>query len=358
MLAEARLTVPRQMQDITPDWLTQALQKRFPGVAVRSVGTGTEIHGTATKLQLLVDYAETGGGNPPSTMWYKGGLEQHSFTDDMLIVYAAEAAFYRDLADEISITIPKALAAHLDETNNHSFVILEDLLTSGATFGHVSRPVTPDRARQFVVELARLHSRFWNSEQLRDTPWLKGGGSLLQSCEVLMSEATWERCQALPRGQFVRGRLKDFTTMREGVLRALRTDAERAHCLVHGDSHIGNTYQTASGGCGFLDWQSTSYGFWAHDVTYFLITALTIEDRRACERDLLRAYLEELRANGVVLAEEEAWLEYRRHAIYCCSWSMCLPEWQTEETCRLVTERAITAAEDLDALAAWEGGPR
>jgi aminoglycoside phosphotransferase (APT) family kinase protein len=165
-----------------------------------------------------------------------------------------------------------------------------------------------------------------------------------------MSQETWHRSMQLPRGRFVTGRLRDFDVMRGSVLNILRSDSGHALCMVHGDSHIGNTYRLGGGEWGLLDWQSSFYGVWAHDVTYLLITALTIEDRRQNERELLSYYLSRMQEHGIAIGWDAAWRDYRRHTFYACSWSMCLPEWQAEETCCLVTERAIAAAIDLDSL--------
>ena len=46
------------------------------------------------------------------------------------------------------------------------------------------------------------------------------------------------------------------------------------------------------GRMGLCDWQCVSAGHWSLDVAYALTTLLTIEDRRAWERDLLARYLE------------------------------------------------------------------
>jgi aminoglycoside phosphotransferase (APT) family kinase protein len=138
--------------------------------------------------------------------------------------------------------------------------------------------------------------------------------------------------------------------MRSRVLNVLRSDSERPVCFVHGDAHIGNTFAIPDQEVGFLDWQSSFHGVWAHDVTYFIVTALTVEDRRRSERDLLEEYVAQMHGLGVSLDRDEAWREYRHHVFYACSWSMCLPEWQPEETICLVTERAIAAAADLDSL--------
>ena len=48
----------------------------------------------------------------------------------------------------------------------------------------------------------------------------------------------------------------------------------------------------------FFDWEAVQTGNWAQDVAYHLATVLSIEDRRAHERELLGHYLAELAAHG------------------------------------------------------------
>ena len=67
--------------------------------------------------------------------------------------------------------------------------------------------------------------------------------------------------------------------------------------LLHGDAHIGNTYVLPGGDVGFLDWQVTRRGNWSQDVGYFLMGAMTEEDRRAHEFTLVDDYFGALDAS-------------------------------------------------------------
>ena len=52
-------------------------------------------------------------------------------------------------------------------------------------------------------------------------------------------------------------------------------------CLVHGDTHLGNTYFLPDGQCGLLDWQLMGRGHPMHDVSYIIATALSIAENIA-----------------------------------------------------------------------------
>src|SRR4029079_14410038 len=60
--------------------------------------------------------------------------------------------------------------------------------------------------------------------------------------------------------------------------------------VLHGDPHIGNLFDD-HGRTGFLDWGIMRVGAAMRDASYFLMMAMSVEDRRLHERELLRHYL-------------------------------------------------------------------
>jgi aminoglycoside phosphotransferase (APT) family kinase protein len=120
--------------------------------------------------------------------------------------------------------------------------------------------------------------------------------------------------------------------------------------LLHGDPHPGNTYGLADGTTGFYDWQLVRSGTWAHDVGYFVISALTVADRRAHERELLAGYLDALTRLGVPRPDrDDAWRLYRRTPVFgLASWLHTLSGggFQPTETCLATIERFAAAYAD------------
>jgi len=351
-----QVDLPQSVEAIDAAFLSSALAVRYPGTVVTSVARGTVIHGTATKVRLMLDYDDAGHAHGlPPTLWYKGGLEAHSQGEHMLSVYAAEAAFYRDVAPRLSMTLPKCYFVHTDHATGRSAMLLEDMLTRNARFGHVTQPASPKLAANVLGQFARLHGAFWKSNALAGNKALASGGETLAGFVAAHNCApdNWARCLTLPRARFVTGALRDRDRIAPVVQRMLAEDRTRYTSLVHGDAHLGNVCILPGENACFLDWQTAMLGFWAHDVAYFLAGALTVEDRRAHERELIRHYVAELNHAGGRLEEPEAWLEYRRHALYAFCWFGCPPEWVPEEMNCLYTERAVAAVRDLDSLACW-----
>ncbi|MGA2397104.1 MAG: hypothetical protein ABSG30_03435 [Steroidobacteraceae bacterium] len=48
-----------------------------------------------------------------------------------------------------------------------------------------------------------------------------------------------------------------------------------------------------------MPWQLVLKASWAYDYSYFMISSLSIADRRHLEKDMLRFHLSELEAHGV-----------------------------------------------------------
>lgn len=347
---------PQELEAVDAAFVENALADAFPGTKVTALHHGSVIRGTATKIRLLLDYNDVGHGHGlPPTMWFKGGLEAHSSGEDMMSVYATEAAFYRDIAPTLDLTLPRAFAVEIDAQTGRSWMLLEDMLARNARFGYATRPASAKLAASVLEQLARLHGAHWNDPTLRGHPALGSGGETLSAFlkTYLFHQENWDRCKTLPRGDCLNDELSDLPRMSALVETMLAEDRARANCIVHGDAHLGNVCILPGDAASFLDWQTVMTGFWAHDISYFLTAAMTTEDRRAHERDLIEHYRTTLNSAGGSLTSEEAWHEYRRHALYTYCWFPCNPEWQPEEVSATNTRRAVAALHDLDTLSLW-----
>lgn len=352
----AGISPPESIEAISAEWMTAALRINFPGTEVTSVTIGTVIHGTATKVRMLLTYNDEGHRHRlPPTMWLKAGYEPHS--EQQMAVYAGETCFYRDLAGDLQIGCPTAFFSHTDSVTSGSTLLLEDLMARNATFGNATRPIDPAQAAAVLDLLATLHARYWRDPLLDALGWLNGGGALLESGvpEMVYGKANFDRMLTLPRGAFIDPALRDRGRQHALLVRLLEYGRDHAHCLVHGDPHLGNSFWLPDGKPGFLDWQTAMHGYWAHDVAYFVVTSLAIADRRHAERDLIDHYLRRMREGGVTeLSFEGAWLDYRRHAFYALNYAYCPPELQVEAICAANAERVSAALIDLRSIEAWD----
>jgi hypothetical protein len=126
--------------------------------------------------------------------------------------------------------------------------------------------------------------------------------------------------------------------------------------LLHGDAHIGNTYVLPDGEIGFLDWQVVRRGNRSQGVDYFLVSALSEQDRRSQERELLQVYRSYLQVPKYELpTAEQAWMQYRATPAYGMAvWLSTLGTdgWQSREISTVLSERFADAFVELDTVSA------
>ncbi len=202
-----------------------------------------------------------------------------------------------------------------------------------------------------LTQLASLHAAWWGEGLVPGIPDFEGSNAL---GAVLMEAGYWETCVDGPTGVHLPPRFRDRETTRPWVEELWRRDALRPRAFCHGDAHLGNTYVTAAGGAGFLDWGGVKAGHWAREVCYFLVGALGIDDRRDHDQEMLRGYLDALAGCGAdpVPTWDEAWLTYRQHCVHGLLWFLCPTQMQPVEIINASVERFAVAATDheVDAL--------
>ena len=184
---------------------------------------------------------------------------------------------------------------------------MEDVVASGAVPNIATSPISVDEVARGLDELAELHRGFWNHLPPRLSwvrPWrIQHGWALLALIGGIKGPRRLDKAGRLDI-------LPEPVRRWDQCLRAERSATLPAgpQTLLHGDTHIGNTYTMPDGAVGFLDWQLVRRGNWSHDVGYFITSALTEVDRRGHERELLAYYLDAL---GIPMAPDDAWRTYQ-----------------------------------------------
>lgn len=346
--------LPLVPQDVTAQWLGDALAQRFPGTRVEQLDISEILWGTGTKMMASVTYNEAGRAHGlPEALCIKAGLAEHR--ELVKFCYQTEARFFAELAPRLTLGLPHILyaAANADQ----GMVVMEDLRPTGARLCRVQQPLTRDQAAAFLDDMASLHARWWNSPALADDGelgWLMRHDPLPDEAwgdfgRGQLQPETWAHYMGLPRSLGIPAVCRDRETIHAALQDLRRVGEQGPRCVIHGDAHLGNMYLTRDGRPGFLDWQTTRRGHWAHDVAYFYISALDPLDRRAWEKDLIAGYLAALARHGVAAppSEAEAWRAIRAHIVYGLFYWMVNPvEWQAEENNAATAPRFGWAAVD------------
>ena len=351
--ARAPMPLPTTPEAVDADWLTHAMTDRHPGVRVAAVHVTAVRQVTNTHVGLRVEYDEAAGA--PEHLFCK--MPPLDPQRRALIARTGmgprEARVYAELAPFLGFRVPHVAVALHDDADNSFVLVMEDLVQSGCTVSDGTVGIAPDSAARALEDLAELHARFEDPARRAEVPWIRGTSPDTSYGAVLLRQGLDHH----------RDRLSDsFAAIAELYIdrpAKLQEVWQRGPSTVlHGDPHIGNLFDD-HGRTGFLDWGVVKVGAPIRDAGYFLMMAMSIEDRRAHERDLLRHYLEARHALGAVeISFDEAWLAYRLHAAYtvpaCCQ-IVTFPEDATEAR-RVFAEaflaRTEAALDDLDALSA------
>jgi hypothetical protein len=344
-----KVLVPDTLEELlSPTWLTSALDPRFPGLQIASVTPGPVISRVSTNARFRIQCA---GGMPVGLspdLCAKGYFTEvgRAFRQ----IGESEACFYRDIAASTGMRTLKAVYAEVDAATRDAVVITEDVVAQGATFLDARSDYMPDQAAESLAELAKLHASTWGNPVHARTACL---ASRLETylgrrgIDDVRGNFEGPIGSGVPQGTRDAQRLVD--AFRE---LAKETGSASPWSVIHGDAHVGNLYLDRGGRPSFVDWQLVQRGPWYLDVGYHIASALTVEDRRGAERDLVAHYLDRLAAGGIeVPSWDDAWLGVRRGIVYgFFLWSITLKV-DPAVTSRLL-ERLGTAVADHDAFEA------
>ena len=304
---------------VTPAWLTAVLRRagRLDSAQVDHfdptiVGTGQM--GASVRYTLKYDRDAPQAPRSVVCKFASDDLISRS-TGVAMRTYEVEVNFYGQLARTVDIRTPACHFADIDLATGEFVLVMEDLAPS--VQGDQLAGCTPDQAALAMDELAKLHAPRWNDRRLADLAWLNRNtpATLEVSASLLpgLLPGFVERYAARLEPEY----LALGEQLMTNIGTWLRGRAE-PFVIQHGDYRLDNMlFGTPAGGYPLtvVDWQTVVWGPPLADASYFLGAGLTVEDRRAHERALLRQYYDALRARGIEgLSWERCWRDYRRYA--------------------------------------------
>jgi hypothetical protein len=304
--------LPRTAGEIDAAWLGRALSGRHPGVRVARVEIVARHEATNGHARLRVGYDEAAGA--PEAVFCK--LLPSDPARRPAIAKTGmgrrEALFYQRLAPTLAMRVPEVYFARCDERDGSFLLLLEDLVATGCRVPDGRTGVAPDAAARALEDLAGLHRRFEDPARRRaEAEWVPAPLHDPSYGATFLRHGLDRHRERLSHAY---AEIAALYVARADALHALWQEGPTS--VIHGDTHIGNLFDDG-GRIGFLDWGIVSVDAVLRDASYFLCMALSVEDRRRCERDLLRHYLGALRAGGgTAIGFDAAWRAHRVHAAY------------------------------------------
>ena len=297
----ASRAAPTSPDELTPEWLTYALQQgrtlgdaRVVAIEVRPIGSG--MAGTLVQVRLEYDRSLP---MAPASVIVKLQAPPGSTLDmaRRLGIYERETRFYNEIAGEYPAPIPRLYYCCRTAPGCYALV-LEDL--SPATEGSLLYGCTYEQARAVVGWIAEAHAAWWRSPKLDALDWMpKPNYAAASNVAAESTHRSWKIFRkkigpGAPRTVVALGERLDGST---NLLDELSTEPLT---LVHGDLRLPNVMFAPDGApVAIVDWQTAMRGRGAMDLSAFFLFSLSPEDRRTAEANLLPGYIRMLEERGI-----------------------------------------------------------
>jgi sulfur transfer complex TusBCD TusB component (DsrH family) len=344
------LDVPGSLAELTPEYMSRALSRAFPGASVERIELGEVADGTNRRARIRLWY---GSGAGPSSVFVKiHGRILHRLALVALRAWRAEALL-ADSGVELLIEHPEFYAAATNPARIACIVIMEDVTARQGRPNDATTALSVDEVADGLAGLAKLHAAFWEQPlpgPLRFlAPWRLG-----RTWAPISRASLAHGLHRLTRAG--RDHLVPSHITAGSLEKQFRASAVLARSgpqtVLHGDPHPGNTYGLPGDRTGFYDWQLVRRGDWGNDVGYFLAGSLEVADRRAHERELLAGYLDAARSAGASPPNfEQAWQRYQSTPAFgLATWmhTYSAGSFQPDDVSLATIERFSAAYEDLE----------
>lgn len=325
--------MPELPEQLTAEWLTEVLGVDVDAVDQTVLGEGQGFMGDILRLTL-----SSSSEGAPASIIAKLPKRANRGMGEMIGVYEREIMFFRTLAEEMPVRIPKLVYADFDrdrgsESQEKILRFLDRMprFLIGAIAAAGAR-IAAGKQRRYVLliedlatmqpadqlagldgegckrvlgAIAPMHRHFWGGERLRGHFWL-----LPHDVDA-----------RLRHGRFRQNRERFAATLDaelgstlawldpHGEALVRRFVAEAPETLAHCDLRLDNV-MFGDEDCAFIDWQLLRRAPAALDVAYFLSGALHESCGADVERDVLEHYHRTLNISDYDFATFER--DYRR----------------------------------------------
>jgi hypothetical protein len=326
------LKIPGGPEDITAEWLTEALRNRgvIREAAVTSVeqtiiGAGAGFMGQLAHTTLTYDKPEPGA---PKTLVAKlpASHPENRGVAMFFRFYEREVNFYDQIADKVALHTPQRYHSAFDPASGDYVLLLEDL--APAVVGDQLAGCTIEKAKLAIADLAKFHATWWNKPEIDTLDWMPGYDDdwYIQAVEDGYAQA-WEPFVEFTKDYLSPEMADVCRRFGKGVRKVMNTvGRDLPVTIVHGDYRLDNMFfASAAGGAPLtvIDWQISAKGGGIFDVAYFVAGTLPEGQRRATERDLVKLYHDTLIANGVTgYSFEQCWEDYRLTTLFLLAYSV------------------------------------
>ena len=302
------MDIPERYEDVTAEWLTQALRaggvldgRAVSGFQVEPLGADRSR--TSSLARIAVEY----DGNPDGladSLFAKfvsripGNREFVAQSD----LFRREIALHESLGNTIQLNMPLLYFGLAREGSDVAVLLLEEIKAkSKADLPIEQRPLTPSEASLALSELSKMHARWWEDRALQGYPWLRPVDSEgRRSLYRLYSEA-WAGMRDALAPVLTPAELQICDGL-SSYLPTVMSELNRMPItLCHGDFNLGNLLWDELGEPGTVwavDWQLPTREPAVIDVAWFVGLGVSRRDLHLVRQEYLPGYHRALVAHG------------------------------------------------------------
>lgn len=315
--------IPRSMDQLTPEWLTDALRERgiigeakVTSARCEGIGVGAGFLGQLGRVRMEYDRPET---KAPASLIAKmptldpGGRE----ICGIFQFYEREIRFYDDVAPDINIRVPARYYSAMDKTADDYLILLEEI-TDAQMVDEVAG-CTAEQAEVAIRSLAANQAPWWGNPKLESLAWMPYANSPVQASAEPSYNQAWEPFLGA-FGDHLSPAMREIASeMRTHVVDLLNALAEEPRTIAHGDFRLDNIFfGPGKSDLAAIDWQISFRGRGIFDVAYFLSSCVEPDIRRAHEMRLLKIWHDIAASGGASgYSWDDAVTDYRRAVLFC-----------------------------------------
>ena len=348
--------IPWCAEALTPQWLTPVLCSQVQNAVVRAVAVEDASTGSSVRKRIGVTYNDAG---------QRAGLKTKFFAKTTPTILtrltsgpsaAQESNFFARIRPALDIETPTHIYSANDRISGRSIHLFEDLVdTVEATFCDYRTTFGEAQLAGAFNLLARLHGHFFGAPELEsEHGWIPSYPVFFDALARTGTRDGHEQARNEAR-HLIPDRVADnWQKLWPAAVAGRNQHNDYPQCVIHSDLHPGNWYLTGSSEPGLCDWQCIARGLWARDFAYAMSTLVDVAERRSCEYDVLKNYLQALYdAGGPQLNFEEAKALYHSQlpgVLLMWTPTLChpatMPDMQPEDVSMEMIHRITTAIDD------------
>ncbi len=305
------LSIPASIDDVTLDWLVAATGLSVATMDLEQIGVGVGVSSALYRAAL------EGDGCPQSVIIKLPALDEAAvFTSSILRMYIREVGFFRSLASESPIRVPKTFHSAVDLDTSKFVIVMEDFgdmrsvdQITGMNIGD---------AEHAIDELAKWHAKWWGEglAMAESGATLSLNNPIYHAILPMVFAEGWTKLTEglkLPESVLQIG--EKWIGALPQMLEKLSTEPTT---MVHGDFRADNMMFANDGSLALIDFQVVGTGTAAYDVAYFITQSLDADVAAGSERRLFDRWVTKLHEAGVSTDQtDRMWNDYRLAALFC-----------------------------------------